>query len=240
MGFAPATGTITCFRPPSGPGVRLDSGVETGSVVGGQFDSLLAKLIVTGCDRTQAIERARRALDEFDIVGVKTTIPFLKEVLTEPAFVGDGPGGFAVHTRWIEESYLPTRQGGTASEIDDVEGDTVLVEIGGRLLRVEVPGLSSASSGPLAAARRQSRERRLQAEHEVGDIVTAPMQGTLVRLEVKDGDNVEAGQLIAVVEAMKMENPLRAPHAGKVEQLRAILGATVAQGALICRVVAPG
>ena len=113
-GFTPSTGTITRFRPPGGPGIRVDTGVEAGSVIGGQFDSLLAKLIVTGRDRPQAIERARRALSEFDIAGVRTTVPFLRAVLTEPAFTASGPHGFAVHTNWIEEDYLPAGAAGAA------------------------------------------------------------------------------------------------------------------------------
>jgi acetyl-CoA/propionyl-CoA carboxylase biotin carboxyl carrier protein len=233
--FAPSTGTITRFRPPSGPGVRLDSGVEAGSVVGDQFDSLLAKLIVTGRDRTQALERARRALTEFEIDGVRTTLPFLRAVVDEPAFTGTGPDGFAVHTRWIEQDYLPSAPAGAPAQ--DESDDRVAVPVGGRWLSVAVPGLATAAQGPLARAREQARQRRGRAQQVAADIVTAPMQGTVVRLAVAEGDDVAAGQLVAVVEAMKMENPLYAPAAGRVQGLAVTVGQTVAQSAVLCRVV---
>ena len=233
--FAPSTGTITRFRPPSGPGVRLDSGVEDGSVVEGQFDSLLAKLIVTGRNRTQALDRARRALTEFEIDGVRTTLPFLRAVVDEPAFTGTGPDGFAVHTRWIEQEYLPSAP--TRAPAQDEPDDRVAVPVGGRWLTVAVPGLATAAQGPLARAREQARQRRQRTRQVAADIITAPMQGTVVRLAVAEGDDVAAGQLVAVVEAMKMENPLHAPTAGQVQGLTVAVGQTVAQGAVLCRVV---
>ena len=227
--FAPSAGPITRFRPPSGPGIRLDSGVEAGSVVGGQFDSLLAKLVVTGRDRPQAIERARRALREFDIAGVHTTLPFLRAVLAEPAFTAEDPGGFAVHTRWIEQDYQHA-----AATPDD---DRIMIRVGRRWLPVAVPGLAQAREGPLALARQQAREQRKRAGQAAGDAVTAPMQGTVVRVTVTEGEQVTAGQVLAIVEAMKMENPLRAPHAGQVAGLHVSAGDTVAQGTVLCRVV---
>jgi acetyl-CoA/propionyl-CoA carboxylase, biotin carboxylase, biotin carboxyl carrier protein len=230
--FAPSTGAITRFRPPAGPGIRVDSGVEAGSVVGAQFDSLLAKLVVTGRDRPQAIERARRALREFDIAGVHTTVPFLRTVLAEPAFTAEGPGGFAVHTRWIEQDYLPA-----VAAPDDAGDQRVMIRVGRRWLPVAVPGLAQAADGPLALAGQQARERRQQAEQAVGDMISAPMQGTVVRIAVAEGESVAAGQVLAVVEAMKMENPLRAPHAGRVSGLRVRVGDTVAEGAVLCRVM---
>jgi acetyl-CoA/propionyl-CoA carboxylase biotin carboxyl carrier protein len=242
-GFAPSTGTITRLRTPSGPGVRLDSGIETGSVIGGQFDSLLAKLIVTGRDRTQAIERARRALGEFEITGVATTLPFLQAVLTEPAYTGDGPNGFAVHTRWIEQEYLPTvTAAGAANEVsvEEPNDGRMPIRIGNRWLSVALPGMMQAREGPLALAREQARARLEPAARARDDLVNAPMQGTVVGIAVADGDDVETGQLIAVVEAMKMENPLRAPHAGRIDRLCVRVGDTVAQGAVLCRVIARG
>jgi len=245
-GFAPSTGTITRFRPPGGPGVRVDSGVEAGSVIGAQFDSLLAKVIVTGRDRPQALERARRALAEFDVAGVRTTLPFLRKVLTEPAYTAAGPDGFAVHTRWIEQDYLPAAAGPPGSEdpagpkeSEDPDGDRVAVRVGRRWLSVDVPGLAQAREGPLVLAREQARERLERAGQAAGDAVRAPMQGTVIRIEVADGDEVAAGQLLAVVEAMKMENPLRAPHPGRVTGLHVAVGDTVAQGATLCQVT-PG
>jgi acetyl-CoA/propionyl-CoA carboxylase biotin carboxyl carrier protein len=236
-GFVPSTGTITRFRAPSGPGIRLDSGVEAGDAVPGQFDSLLAKLIVTGRDRGQAIERARRALAEFDVEGVRTTLPFLRAVLTEPAFTASGPAGFAVHTSWIEQDYQPGPGAGGSPDPGDLSGERVAVQIGGRWLAVDVPGLVQAREGPLVRAREQARERRERAAQQASDVISAPMQGTVVKIAVADGDEVSAGQLLAVVEAMKMENPLRAPHSGQVTGLRVRAGDTVAQGAVLCRVI---
>ncbi len=236
QGFAPSTGTITGLRVPSGPGIRLDSGVEAGSEVGGQFDSLLAKLIVTGRDRRQALERARRALAEFEVTGVQTTLPFFRAVLAEPAFTAEGPDGFAVHTRWIEQDYRPGPDAGAAESL----GDGVPVRIGRRWLTADVPGLAQAREGPLARARQQARERQERAGQAAGDIISAPMQGTVLRVAVADGDEVAAGQELLVVEAMKMENPLRAPHPGRVTGLQAAAGDTVAQGTVLCRVIPAG
>jgi acetyl-CoA/propionyl-CoA carboxylase biotin carboxyl carrier protein len=236
-GFAPSTGTITRFRAPGGPGIRVDAGVEAGSVIGEQFDSLLAKLIVTGRDRPQAIERARRALSELEVAGVHTTVPFLRAVLTEPAFTADGPDGFAVHTNWIEQDYLPAAAAAGSPDAGDPDDGRVAVRVGRRWLAVGVPGLTQAREGPLVAARRQARERLEQAGQVAGDVVSAPMQGTVMRIEVAEGDEVAAGQLLAVVEAMKMENPLLAPHPGRVSGLSVSVGDTVAQGAVLCRVI---
>jgi acetyl-CoA/propionyl-CoA carboxylase biotin carboxyl carrier protein len=236
-GFAPSTGTITRFRPPGGPGIRVDAGVEAGHVVGGQFDSLLAKLIVTGRDRSQALERARRALGEFDVAGVHTTLPFLRAVLTEPAYTADGPGGFAVHTSWIEQDYLPAAAAAGPWRAADPDDERVPIRIGRRWLTVGVPGLTGAREGPLVLARQQAREQLERAGQAAGDVVSAPMQGTVMRLEVAEGDDVAAGQLLAVVEAMKMENPLRAPHPGLITGLHIRVGDTVAQGAVLCRVI---
>lgn len=237
--FAPSSGVITGYRAPGGPGVRVDSGVEAGSLVGAQFDSLLAKLIVTGRDRAQAVERARRALGEFEIDGVRTTLPFLRAVLDEPDFTGTGPNGFTVHTRWIEQDYVPraptSAAGGDHHSGDG--GDEVAVQIGGRWMAVAVPGLARASEGALAHAREEARQRRARAEQAAGDVLTAPMQGTVVQVFVADGDEVQAGQILAVVEAMKMENPLRAPHGGRVDGLGVEVGQTVVQGAALCRVI---
>jgi acetyl-CoA/propionyl-CoA carboxylase biotin carboxyl carrier protein len=250
QGFIPSTGTITSLRVPSGPGIRLDSGVEAGSTVGGQFDSLLAKLIVTGRDRRQALERARRALAEFEIVGVQTTLPFFRAVLAEPAFTAEGPDGFAVHTRWIEQDYRPGPEqlSGDSGPADDslppgsgpdgsADAAAVPVRIGRRWLTADVPGLAQAREGALARAREQARERRERVEQVAGDVISAPMQGTVLRVAVADGDEVTAGQELLVVEAMKMENPLRAPHPGRVADLHAAAGDTVAQGTVLCRVV---
>jgi acetyl-CoA/propionyl-CoA carboxylase, biotin carboxylase, biotin carboxyl carrier protein len=233
--FLPGAGTVTRFRAPAGPGVRVDAGVRTGSVVSGRFDSLLAKLIVVGADRRQALERARRALGEFEISGVPTTLPFLRNVVEAPAFTADSASGFAVHTRWIEEEYMPAASGAAD---DPPDTGPMTVRIGGRSMQVEVPGLAAAADGPLAAARIRGRQRGDAATQTSAGAIVTPMQGTVVRVAVQDGDLVAAGDLIAVVEAMKMENPLTAPHPGRVTELSATAGDTIAQGTLICRVVA--
>ncbi len=237
--FAPSSGQITRFRPPGGPGIRVDAGVEDGSVVGGQFDSLLAKLIVTGRDRPQAIERARRALREFDIAGVRTTLPFLRAVLAEPAFTAEGPGGFAVHTRWIEQDYLPAAAA-PGQDGSEASSEVVMVKVGSRYLPVAAPGLTQAREGPLVLARQQARERRERVGQAADGLISAPMQGTVARIMIAEGETVEAGQVLAVVEAMKMENPVRAPHAGQVTGLRVGAGETVAQGTPLCRVTPVG
>ena len=142
-GFLPAPGPVTKFEPPSGPGVRLDSGVETGSVIGGQFDSMLAKLIVYGATREEALARSRRALDEFHVEGLATVIPFHRAIVSDPAFIGDGDG-FTVHTRWIETEWdntiEPFTGGEPIEEEDTMPRQTVVVEVGGRRLEVSLPG----------------------------------------------------------------------------------------------------
>jgi acetyl-CoA/propionyl-CoA/long-chain acyl-CoA carboxylase, biotin carboxylase, biotin carboxyl carrier protein len=233
QGFLPSTGTITRFVAPSGPGVRLDSGVVVGSEVSGGFDSLLAKLVVTGRDRTEAIERARRALHEFEIEGVHTTLPFHRGVVLDPAFVGDGPDGFSVHTRWIEQSCTT---GTPAASAPDDAGGRVKVRIGNRWMDVALPALARATEGPMARIRDEARERLEQAAPGGNGDISAPMQGTVTRVAVAEGEEVEDGQVLVVIEAMKMENPVRATARGRVEGLRATVGDTVAQGDLLGRV----
>ena len=167
---------------------------------------------------------------------MQTTLPFFRAVLAEPAFTADGPDGFAVHTRWIEQDYRPGADAGAAESL----GDGVPVRIGRRWLTADVPGLAQAREGPLARAREQARERQERAGQAAGDIISAPMQGTVLRVAVADGDEVAAGQELLVVEAMKMENPLRAPHPGRVTGLQAAAGDTVAQGTVLCRVIPAG
>ncbi|HEY0816940.1 MAG TPA: biotin carboxylase N-terminal domain-containing protein [Pseudonocardia sp.] len=234
-GFLPAPGTVTGLRLPAGPGVRVDGGVEVGSVVGGQFDSLLAKLIVTGSDRAQALERSRRALAEFQVEGMATVLPFHRLVVEDPAFASDE---FTVHTRWIETEWDNTVEpftGGDAAS-DAEPRQTVVVEVGGRRLEVSLPGTLSfgGSSGGKAAPRRRSAGSSGTAAS--GDAVTAPMQGTIIKVAVSDGDAVAAGDLVVVLEAMKMENPVIAHKAGTVTGLDAAQGNSVAQGAVLCEI----
>ncbi|WP_440902517.1 acetyl/propionyl/methylcrotonyl-CoA carboxylase subunit alpha [Actinosynnema sp.] len=238
-GFLPAPGVVTGFALPSGPGVRVDAGVEAGTVVGGQFDSLLAKLVVTGEDREQALQRARRALDEMVVDGMATVLPFHRVVVRDPAFVGDAEG-FSVHTRWIEtefeNSIAPFEGGGEVGEAEEPR-QRVVVEVGGRRVEVVLPGdLGGGPARPAATApARAGRRKRAGGASQVsGDAVAAPMQGTVVKVAVEEGQRVAAGDLVAVLEAMKMENPVTAHKAGVVTGLAVEAGSPVAQGAVLC------
>ncbi|WP_277681749.1 acetyl/propionyl/methylcrotonyl-CoA carboxylase subunit alpha [Saccharomonospora azurea] len=238
--FLPAPGTVTTLRFPSGPGVRIDSGVEQGSVIGGQFDSMLAKVIVTGADRQQAIERSRRALDEMQVEGMATVLPFHRTVLRDPAFVGDDKG-FAVHTRWIETEFDNTIEPFTAPAAEADEADTprqnVVVEVGGRRLEVSLPGDLALGGGGAAAAKAKPRKRAGGSKTAAGgDAVTAPMQGTIVKVAVSEGQQVEAGDLVVVLEAMKMENPVTAHKAGTVTGLAAEVGQSIGQGSVLLEI----
>ncbi|MHA6779408.1 acetyl/propionyl/methylcrotonyl-CoA carboxylase subunit alpha [Pseudonocardia saturnea] len=227
-GFLPAPGTVTVWELPSGPGIRVDAGVEAGTVVGGQFDSLLAKLVVTGTDRRQALARARRALAEFRVDGLPTVLGFHRAVVDDPAFTAQD--GFGVHTRWIETEYV-------APETSPGDGLSVTIEVGGRAHVVALPGLSAVSAGTAAAIRASAGARGERGGAAAqGDGVVAPMQGTVVKIAVADGDTVCHGDLIAVVEAMKMENPITAHRDGTVAGLAVGTGASVGQGAVLCRI----
>ena len=245
-GFLPAPGPVTRFEPPTGPGVRLDSGVESGSVIGGQFDSMLAKLIVTGADRRQALQRARRALDEFHVEGLATVIPFHRAVVSDPAFIGD-ENGFTVHTRWIETEWNNTIEPfGGGGEID-TEGagarQMLVVEVNGRRLEVSLPGDIALSNGGGAAdagvIRRKPKPRKRGASAGAaasGDAVTAPMQGTVVKVAVEEGQTVVVGELVVVLEAMKMENPVTAHKDGVITGLAVEAGAAITQGTVLAEI----
>ena len=232
-GFLPAPGVVTSFRPPSGPGVRLDSGVQSGDVIGGAFDSMLAKLVVTGATREQALQRARRALDEFVVEGIPTVLPFHRAVVRDAAFTSEP---FTVHTRWIETDFdnqLAAFVGAVAAPADAGERERVVVEVDGRRLEVVLPaGLgASASTGRPAAPRRSVGKSAAAAAS--GDALTAPMQGTIISIAVENGQVVAAGDLIVVLEAMKMEQPITAHKAGTVTGLTAEVGQTVVSGATL-------
>ncbi len=236
-GFLPVPGVVTVFDPPSGPGVRLDAGVRAGSVIGGQFDSMLAKLIVVGADREQALARSRRALAEFTVEGLPTVIPFHRAVLDDPAFAAPDGARFAVHTRWIETEFsAPLEPSGAGAGMPPPEPrQTVVVEVGGRRLEVSLPAdLGQRDSGP--ARPRPRRRSGGRAVTVSSDAVIAPMQGTVVSLAVSDGDRVEPGDLIAVLEAMKMENPVTAHQAGTVTALTAQPGTPITQGTILCKI----
>ncbi len=235
-GFLPAPGAVTTFIAPSGPGVRMDSGVEAGSVIGGAFDSLLAKLIVTGATRQEALERSRRALDELQVEGMATLIPFHRKVVRDEAFTSDP---FTVHNRWIETEFEndiePYAGGAQAGE--DEPRETVVVEVGGRRLEVALPaGLGAVAGGGAAKAAPKRSAKKAGGAAASGDSLASPMQGTIVKVAVEDGAVVEKGDLVVVLEAMKMEQPINAHRAGTVSGLSATAGEVVTAGAVLCEI----
>jgi acetyl-CoA/propionyl-CoA carboxylase biotin carboxyl carrier protein len=244
-GFLPAPGPVNRFDPPTGPGVRLDSGVVAGSVIGGQFDSMLAKLIVTGADRHEAIQRARRALNEFHVEGLATVIPFHRAIVSDPAFIGDD-NGFTVHTRWIETEWdntvEPFTGGGAVDEEEAQPRQTVVVEVGGRRLEVSLPGdlaLGNGGGGEPGVVRKKPKPRKRGAQTGAaasGDAVTAPMQGTVVKVAVEEGQTVTVGELVVVLEAMKMENPVTAHKDGVITGLAVEAGAAITQGTVLAEI----
>ncbi|HEY7049031.1 MAG TPA: acetyl/propionyl/methylcrotonyl-CoA carboxylase subunit alpha [Jatrophihabitantaceae bacterium] len=236
-GFLPAPGLVTTYREPAGPGVRVDSGIEPNSVIGGAFDSLLAKLIVWGPSRDEALARARRALDEYVVDGMATALPFHRAVVRDPAFTSDP---FTVHTRWIETEFdnqIPPFAGAVAGDEDAGERETIVVEVGGKRLEVSLPAGFGAGSGGGGGSRKAAPKRsagKKSGGAASGDALTAPMQGTIVKVAVSEGDVVAAGDLVVVLEAMKMEQPLNAHKAGTITGLNAEVGAVVTSGAAIC------
>ncbi|GAA3074124.1 biotin carboxylase N-terminal domain-containing protein [Streptomyces roseofulvus] len=238
--FLPAPGTVTVFQPPTGPGVRLDAGVESGSVIGPAWDSLLAKLIVTGATREQALQRAARALAEFKVEGMATAIPFHQAVVVDPDFTADP---FRVHTRWIETEFVneikPFAPAGADADEDEAGRETIVVEVGGKRLEVSLPsslGMSLARTGLAAGAKPKRRAAKKSGPTASGDTLASPMQGTIVKVAVEEGQEVKEGDLIVVLEAMKMEQPLNAHKAGTVTGLSAEVGASVTSGAGICEI----
>ncbi len=247
--FLPAPGTITRWREPSGPGVRVDAGYTAGMTVPQAFDSLLAKLIVTGATREQALERSRRALDEFDVGGMPTVLPFHRAVVRDKAFTAEP---FSVHTRWIETEfagqippYVPEADSAGDRTGTPGERERIVVEVGGKRLEVVLPAGLSAAAGAAwrpgrqgrAADRPGSRQRsgRSRAAGAGSDELTSPMQGTIVKIVAGEGQQVSAGDTVVVLEAMKMEQPLTAHKDGTVTGLAVEIGQTVSAGTTICR-----
>jgi acetyl-CoA/propionyl-CoA carboxylase biotin carboxyl carrier protein len=236
--FLPAPGVITKMHLPGGPGVRVDTGFETGNAISGNFDSLLAKVIITGENRTEALERARRALDEMVVEGMATALPFHRAIVRDPAFVE-----FIVHTRWIETEWNNTVPPfGAAAPTDEEAGErqTVVVEVGGKRLEVSLPASfgGTTAAAPAAAGRPAKRPgaKRGAKVAAGGDALTAPMQGTIVKLAVADGDTVAEGDTVVVLEAMKMEQPLTAHKSGTITGLSAAVGEVVQSGTTICEI----
>jgi acetyl-CoA/propionyl-CoA carboxylase biotin carboxyl carrier protein len=243
--FLPAPGTLRVLKNPTGPGIRIDSGVEEGDVISGNFDSMLSKLIVTGATRPQALQRARRALEEMVVEGIPTVIPFDLAVVSDPAFApAEGP--FSVHTRWIETEFvnnLPawTPDGGVGPGADPGERQRVVVEVGGKRLEVVLPAsLGTPGTGTAGAAAKSGKSKKRSRSGgtaaATGNALTSPMQGTIVKVAVADGDVVAEGDLVVVLEAMKMEQPLTAHRSGTITGLSAAPGETVSAGAVIATI----
>ncbi|WP_329173772.1 ATP-grasp domain-containing protein [Streptomyces decoyicus] len=243
--FLPAPGTVTTFAGPSGPGVRLDAGVESGSVIGPAWDSLLAKLIVTGASREQALQRAARALAEFTVEGMATAIPFHRAVVRDPAFAPELTGSadpFTVHTRWIETEFVNEIPPFAAPGADEAEADTretVVVEVGGKRLEVSLPsslGMPLARAAVAGGAKPKRKAAKKSGGAASGDALASPMQGTIVKVAVEEGQQVTEGELVVVLEAMKMEQPLNAHRSGTIKGLTAEVGAALTSGAVICEI----
>ncbi|MEV7446571.1 biotin carboxylase N-terminal domain-containing protein [Streptomyces sp. NPDC091204] len=242
-GFLPAPGTVTKFNAPTGPGVRLDAGVESGSVIGPAWDSLLAKLIVTGATREQALQRAARALAEFEVEGMATAIPFHRAVVVDPAFAPTDGSPFTVFTRWIETEFVNEIPAFTAPAAEDTEDEpgreTVVVEVGGKRLEVSLPsslGMTLARTAAAGGAKPKRRAAKKSGPAASGDTLASPMQGTIVKVAVEEGQQVNEGDLVVVLEAMKMEQPLNAHRSGTIVGLTAEVGASVTSGATICEI----
>ena len=234
--FMPAPGKITKYVEPAGPGIRMDSGIVEGSVIGGQFDSMLAKLIVFGETREEALQRSRRALAEYVVEGMPTAIPFHAHIVENPAFVGDGTK-FDVYTKWIEEEWdNPIPPYVDPAEAEEAEEATpsqkVIVEIDGRRVEVALPGDLALGGGAGGAAKKKAKKRRSGGAKAgvSGDAVAAPMQGTVIKVNVEEGQEVAEGDVVVVLEAMKMEHPVKAHKSGVVTGLSVAAGEGVTKG----------
>jgi acetyl-CoA/propionyl-CoA carboxylase biotin carboxyl carrier protein len=240
--FMPAPGTLRAWQPPSGPGVRVDSGYLAGMAVPGSFDSLVAKIVVTGADRAQAIQRSRRALAETVLDGMPSVIPFHKAVLEDPAYVA-ADGEFGVHTRWIETEFSTPIEPyvGTMGETGPAESSTYVVEVNGRRLEVRLPSSLAAPVAKPATAKRPTRRSTggARAKAPSSNELTAPMQGTIVKVAVVEGDEVGEGDLVVVLEAMKMEQPITAHRSGVVARVAAAVGDAVTSGQVLLEIVDP-
>ena len=226
--FLPAPGRITEWVIPTGPGVRVDAGFKNGDTIGGNFDSLLAKLIVTGATREQAIERARRALSEFSIEGLATALPFHRAIMEDPAFTQD----FKVYTSYIENEFnndIPMYHAPVVPLETHMAPEQLVAEVNGKRFEVLV-------HAPKPVVKRH-RAKQSMAGGAGGSALASPMQGTVVKIAVNEGDQVEIGDLVIVLEAMKMEQPLMAHKAGVISNLSAVIGATVSSGTALCDII---
>jgi acetyl-CoA/propionyl-CoA carboxylase biotin carboxyl carrier protein len=242
-GFIPSPGPVHVFKPAGGPGVRVDSGVQAGDVISGSFDSLLAKLVVTGATREDALERSRRALDEFEVAGLPTVLPFHRAIVRDTAFAPQDGEPFSVYTRWIETEFqndIEPWSGSIDAVVPSQQRHSVVVEVEGKRIEVSLPGKLLAGAGAAAETASTPAPRRRGGSHAVdtatGDSITAPMQATVVKLAVDNGDQVVKGDLVLVLEAMKMEQPLTAHKDGTVSGINTTVGATVSSGHLLLNI----
>ncbi|WP_119696916.1 acetyl/propionyl/methylcrotonyl-CoA carboxylase subunit alpha [Microbacterium halotolerans] len=236
-GFLPQPGPIHVFKTFGGPGIRLDSGVTAGDSVSGAFDSMLAKIIVTGSDRAEALERSRRALEEFEVAGLPTVLPFHRKVVSDPAFTAES-GEFGVYTRWIETEFvndIPPWDGELTAPAEREPRHTVVVEVAGKRLEVSLPDRITTNSGGTGRPAAAPPSRRSHSGSSVttgasGDSLKSPMQATIVKVAVEDGQEVVKGDLVLVLEAMKMEQPIHAHKDGTVSAIDAPVGQTISSG----------
>jgi acetyl-CoA/propionyl-CoA carboxylase biotin carboxyl carrier protein len=237
LNFMPTPGPVNVLRFPGGPGVRVDSGVTTGDVIGGAFDSLLAKLVVTGSSREDALERSRRALDEFEVAGLPTVLPFHRKIVRDPAFISEP---FSVYTRWIETEFdndIEPWSGSLPDAATETKRQNVVVEVGGKRVEVSLPARMLGAGAAATAIAPPRRNASSIIATATGDSVKAPMQATVVKLAVADGDRVVKGDLVLVLEAMKMEQPMTAHKDGTIADVNATVGATVSSGHLLLNIV---
>ncbi len=231
--FRPTPGPVKAIRIPGGPGIRVDSGVVAGDVISGSFDSLLAKLIVTGTDRKDALAKARRALSEFQVVGLPTVLPFHQLVVNDPAFAPEGDAPFSIYTSWIETEFNNTIEeyAGTigAGEATDTRHE-VVVEVDGKRLAVSVPDSLLPTSARIHKPVAPVRSKTAHTGGGSGSDVSSPMQATVIKVDVAPGDSVVKGQTVVVLEAMKMEQAIAAPRDGVVAKVSAEVGTTVKAG----------
>ena len=242
-GFVPCPGLVRTFEPPTGPGVRVDTGVRSGSTIPGSYDSLIAKLIVWGPNRQAALRRSEEALRDLKIEGVRTVIPFHKDIIHHPAFAEDH---LDVYTDWVDKEYVPGfGDGNTDVEAAYTERTEINIEIDGKLHRVGLPmsvlsGLGGAPAQDSAASAENAAAKgsagSAASEPAGADSITSPYAGVLISWKVEDGAEVAEGDTVAIIEAMKMESPVKAPAAGTLRRSDIAEGGSVAQGEVLASI----
>lgn len=240
--FMPAPGSVHIFKAPSGPGVRVDTGVESGDEISGAFDSMIAKLIVTGATRDEALARSVRALAELEVAGLPTVIPFHRKIVLEPAFIGNKEtNSFGIYTQWIETEWvndIPAWTGLTEAQSEPAERNNLVVEVGGKRIEVSLPKrlLSSGRGAAPSHAPKRKSHSHASAGAGSGNLIKAPMQSTVVKIAVSVGDTVQEGDLVLVLEAMKMEQPIIAHKSGTIASISAEVGVTVGAGTALLEI----